>query len=402
MTATPATIAARPAALGGLAAFPEKLPLMRPAVPDLPGLQRRLGEILASGQLTNGRTVRELEERAAERLGVGHVVAVGSCTSGLMLTLRALGATGRVVLPSFTFSASAHAVAWAGGEPVFADVRADTLCVDPDAVAELLDGATAMTATHIYGTPCSVERLQELADSAGIPLVYDAAHGFGSSRRGTPVGSFGAAEVFSLSPTKVMVAGEGGLVATNDGALAEDVRLGRNYGNPGDYDCLFPGLNARMSELHAAVALHSLTALDRNVARRNELVETYWAALAGVPGLRRPLVEAGDVSTYKDLTMVVDAAEFGLSAPALAAALDREGVESRRYFFPAVHAQKAYDHLPARSLPVTDRVAPSVLSVPLWSDMTGDQIRRLADTVARIHLHALEIAVADAATEVRR
>ena len=369
--------------------------MTRLALSQIPDLERRIGAILGSGQLTNGVVVRELEDTVAERLGVAGVVAVASCTTGLMLTLQALGARGKVVMPSFTFSASAHAVTWAGGEPAFVDVAADTLCVDPDAVRREIDGAAAMTATHIYGTPCRVEELQAIAAEAGIPLVYDAAHALGSSRQGTPVGGFGDAEVFSLSPTKVVVAGEGGLVTTNNAELADEIRLGRNYGNPGDYNCRFAGLNGRMSELHAAVALTSLARLDENVARRNELVEQFWAALEGTPGLRRPLVEAGDVSTYKDLTVVVDEAGFGMPAPVLASALLREGVDSRRYYFPSIHAQDAYRRLPQRHLPVTDSVSPAVLSLPLWSHSTEDSVRRLADAVARIHLHASAITAAE-------
>jgi dTDP-4-amino-4,6-dideoxygalactose transaminase len=188
------------------------------------------------------------------------------------------------------------------------------------------------------------------------------------------------------------VAGEGGLVTTDDAELARTVRLGRNYGNPGDYDCLFPGFNARMSELHAAVGLHSLRWLDHQISRRNELVAEFWRQLVGVPGLRRPTVDAGDVSTYKDLTLVVDPLEFGLTAGQLATALGHEGVENRRYYHPAVHAQQAYrDLVSPAPLPVTERLAPAVLSVPLWSHMSPSLAHRLADCIGRIHQHAPEI-----------
>ena len=381
-----------PALAGGDAAFPEGLALTRPTLPDLPCLLDRLSRILESGQLTNGSTVRELEACVAERLGVDHVVAVASCTSGLMLTLQALEVRGPVVMPSFTFSASAHAVMWAGGRPRFADITADSLCVDPDSVRRMVAGASAITATHIYGTPCRTEALADIAAAAKVPLVFDAAHALGSRRKGKPVGGFGTAEVFSLSPTKVTVAGEGGLVATNDESLAHAVRLGRNYGNPGDYDCQFPGLNARMSELHAAVALHSLTWLDHQVSHRNELVDEFWRRLGGVAGLRRPTVGPADLSTYKDLTLVVDQREFGLSAERLALALEREGVETRRYYHPSIHAQHAYRDVKQTSpaLPVTERIAPAVLSVPLWSHMALSQLTRLTDCVVRIHEHFAE------------
>ncbi|HEV2068513.1 MAG TPA: DegT/DnrJ/EryC1/StrS family aminotransferase [Acidimicrobiales bacterium] len=381
-----------PAVLGGLPAFPDGLPLVRPWVPDIPGIGRRIEAVLASGRLTVGPLVRELEDTVAEYLGVEHVVAVASCTSGLMLVLQALGATGPVVLPSFTFSASAHAVVWAGGSPVFADIEPESLTLDPEAAAAAAAGAVAVMATHVFGTPCAVERLQAVADEAGLPLVYDAAHALGSRRRGRPIGGFGAAEVFSLSPTKVVVAGEGGLVATNDAALAEACRLGRDYGNPGDYDCRFPGLNARMSELHAAVALASFAQLDERVAHRNALVETFKAATARLPGLSFPSVDDADVSTYKDLTLLVDGPAFGLTAEELGQALRAEGIDCRRYYVPPVHRQRAYAGLAAADpLPVTERVADQVLTPPLWSHMKGETVRQVAEAVVRLQQRSVDV-----------
>jgi dTDP-4-amino-4,6-dideoxygalactose transaminase len=256
----------------------------------------------------------------------------------------------------------------------------------------MADDVVAMTATHVYGAPCQVEALQALADARGIPLVYDAAHGLGSLRRGRPIGSFGTAEVFSMSPTKVAVAGEGGLVTTGDAALAETLRVGRDYGNPGDYDCLFPGLNARMSELHAAVALESLVGLDDRIAHRNELVAAFTGATAGLPGLTFQHVDDGDVSTYKDLTLIVEPDEFGLTVPQLATALRAEGVDSRRYYSPPIHRQQAYkDHVGSRPLPVTERVAEQVLTLPLWSHMNEATVAALAETVVALHGHAAAI-----------
>ena len=382
-----------PAALGGRQAFPDGLPLVRPYLPDTPGLAARLQAILDSGRLTNGSTVAELEERVAAMLGVAHVVGVANCTAGLMLVLQALGANGRVVLPSFTFSASAHAVVWAGGTPDFAEVDPTTCTLDPVDAKSLADGAVAMTATHVYGTPCDTGALQAVADGAGIPLVYDAAHALGSRRAGVPIGNFGVAEVFSLSPTKVVVAGEGGLVATADAALAEALRMGRDYGNPGDYDCRFPGLNARLSELHAAVALASLQGLDERVSYRGSLAARFASAVAGLPGLVMAAVPDGDTSTYKDLTVIVDASAFGLSAPQLAIALRADGIDSRRYYHPPIHQQAAYaGRWPQRRpLPVTEALSERVLSVPLWSHMTPAQMDGVADAVVRIHVHAEKV-----------
>ncbi|PZS25545.1 MAG: DegT/DnrJ/EryC1/StrS family aminotransferase [Pseudonocardiales bacterium] len=380
---------ALPAVLGGAPAFAEPLPLVRPTISDIPGLARRLEQILGSGMLTNGRVVRELEDAVAQRCDVEHVVAVANCTSGLMLTLLALGAAGRVVVPSFTFAASAHAIVWAGGEPSFAEVDRMTLTLDTGDAASLADEANAITATHVHGAPCDVDGLTAVAESAGIPLVFDAAHALGSMRAGRPVGGFGTAEVFSMSPTKVAVAGEGGLVTTNNAELAHAIRLGRDYGNPGNYDCQFPGLSARMSELHAAVGLASLAGLDERIVHRNDLVTTFKDRAAGVPGMTYQQVRKEDVSTFKDLTLIIDPESFGLCANDLGRALAAEQIDSRRYYYPPVHRQQAYAHLPQhRKLPVTDEIADRVLTPPLYSHMTHAQIRAVADAVVAIHKHA--------------
>jgi dTDP-4-amino-4,6-dideoxygalactose transaminase len=382
----------RPAVLGGDRAFPDGLQLVKPYVPDIPALSARIARVLESGLLTNGALVRELEETLAERLHVRHVVAVSSCTAGLMLAMQGAGVAGRVVMPSFTFSASAHAVAWVGAEPLFADVACDSLTLDPHAVEELVAGAGAISATHIYGTPCRVEELQRIADSAQVPLFYDAAHALGSRRKGKPVGGFGTAEVFSMSPTKVTTAVEGGIVATDDDAIADHVRVGRNYGNSGDYDCAFPGLNARMSELHAAVALAALKGLDERLEHRRHLVDAFWAVVAQLPGLRRPAVDHDDISTYKDLTLVVDPDEFGLNVPELTLALAAEKIDSRRYFYPPIHRQKAYTSTTGHGrLTVTDDLATRVISPPLWTAMTESDTRTLGSLFVSLYENASRV-----------
>jgi dTDP-4-amino-4,6-dideoxygalactose transaminase len=384
-----------PVVLGGRPLVDGRVPLVRPTIEDVPGLTEELGRVVASGMLTNGPQVRRLEETVAERLGAPHVVALSSCTAGLMLVYQALDATGRVVLPSFTFAASGHAVRWAGGTPVWADVAEHSMSLDPDDAASVLDGAVALSATHIYGRPAEVEALQALADERGIPLVFDAAHGLGSFRRGRPIGTFGTAEVFSLSPTKVAVAGEGGLVATSDAGLAARLRIGRDYGNPGTYDTQFVGLNARMSELHATIALFSLVHLDERVARRNELVRSFQKATEGVPGISYQQVDAEDVSTYKDLTLVIDPDAFGLDATTLGRALAAEGIDSRHYYAPPIHRQKAYADVPVeRELPVTERLAERVITVPLHSHLPEAVVLAVADSVVRLHRHAAEVVAA--------
>jgi dTDP-4-amino-4,6-dideoxygalactose transaminase len=374
----------QPAVLGGAAAFPDGLPIARPAVPPLDAVVDRYRPSHEAGVLTNGPLVRELETQVCERLDVRNVVAVSSCTAGLLLTLR-LSGHGPVVLPSFTFSASAHAVAWNGRPTRFVECDPDSFQVDVESVERAIDGAGTILATHVFGAPCDATRLSGLAASAGVGLVFDAAHALGASHQGRAIGGWGVAEIFSLSPTKPVVAGEGGLVATNDDDLAAGLRIGRDYGNPGDYNTRFVGLNARMSELHAALALESLDGLDTHLAHRRELASHYREGFAKVPGVRVQAIPATDTSTYKDLTVAIDD-DFRISRDALVSALRAEGVQTRCYFDPPVHRQQS--HADGTRLPVTDDVSSRVLSLPLHVGMSTTDVERLIEAVAALHAHA--------------
>jgi FlaA1/EpsC-like NDP-sugar epimerase/dTDP-4-amino-4,6-dideoxygalactose transaminase len=384
----------RLALLSGLGPDGPALPFARPARPPLERVVRRLTASYESGQITNGALVRELEEGVADRLRVDDVVAVSSCTSGLLLAVQALvdGRSGPVVVPSFTFSASAHAVAWNGRSPRFVECDPSTFQMDLAHAEAVLDGASAIMATHVFGAPCSPEAVEKLAGAAGVPILFDAAHAIGATSHERPLGGFGDAEVFSLTPTKPMVAGEGGLVATQDADLAVRLRMGRDYGNPGDYDTRFVGLNARMSEFHAAMALESLALLDQTLARRRELAGRYVGGLVGVPGIRTQVVPLEDVSTYKDFTVAVDAAEFGIDRNQLAAVLAAEGIDTRNYFDPPVHRQQAYRGERVPFLPTTDAVSGSVVSLPIYPDLSFDDIDAVTGVIRLAHEHAEELA----------
>jgi dTDP-4-amino-4,6-dideoxygalactose transaminase len=373
------------AILGGTPAFPEGIPFVRPPAPDLARVVEILGPSWDRGALTNGPLVAELEGRAAEFLQVPHVIAVSSCTTGLMLALRALEVRGDVVLPSFTFSASAHAVAWNGATPRFAECDPSSFQLSMADAATLLDGAGALLATHVFGAPCSPKEAEDITRLAGVPLIFDAAHAFGALHAGIPVGRYGDAEIFSLTPTKPLVAGEGGFVATTRDDVAYRVRIGRDYANPGDYDTQFVGLNGRMSEMHAATALASLEQYDANQARRFALVERYCAGLAEIPGIRVQTVSAGDRSSWKDFTIAVDEEVFGLDRDRLRAVLSAEGVDTRTYFDPPVHRQSAYRHAPSRDLAVTDEVSRRVLSLPVYPALPGPAVDGIVRAIGAAH-----------------
>lgn len=383
-----------PAVLGGPAAFPDGLSFARPLVPPLERVTSRLRPSYERGILTNGPLVAELETRAAEYLQVDHVVAVSSCTNGLILSLQALAASGPVVLPSFTFSASAHAVVWNALEPRFVECDANTFQIDVDDASRQLEDVGAVMATHVFGAPCAVEQVERLGESADIPVLFDAAHAFGAVRAGRLLGSNGDAEIFSLSPTKILIAGEGGLVATNREDVAEHVRLGRDYGNPGDYDTRFAGLNARLSELHAALALESLEDIEVHLEHRRALAAAYRSALASVPGIVPQHVDTSDVSTYKDFTIAIDEEEFGMPRDVVVRALEAEGVDTRCYFDPPVHRQRAYSSRRPETLPMTDRVSSRVVSLPIFAELDPVAVDVITERLASFHLAAVEVRTA--------
>ncbi len=380
--------------LGGDPDFTDEIPLCRPNLADDERLTADFESILRSGTVTKGNQLDQLEREIASFLGAEHVVLVSSCTTGLLLTMRCLGLTGEVVLPSFTFMASGHALRWNGLTPVFADIDPGTLTLSARDAAAATSGRTgALLAVHTFGTPCDTGALAALAGERGIPLVVDAAPAFGGRYPdGSMIGTHGTAEVFSLSPTKPFTTGEGGVIVTPDAALARELRLAREYGNSGEYDSVLVGLNGRMPELSAALGRRNLPHLPQWLERRRMLADRYRAGLAGTPGISFQEVPAGALSTFKDLCLVVDPAEFGLDRDLLARSLRLERIATRNYFDPPLHQQTAYRDLPARPLPHTDRLSKAVISVPLYTHMTESTVDLICDVVRGIHDGAERIA----------
>lgn len=385
----------KPAIVGNKPIFSTKLPIVRPTLPNYKAIALQVKDILISGMLTKGRYLYEFERKLADYLGVRHAVCVSSCTLGLMLTLQGLGLKGEVIVPSFTFMATVHPLVWLGITPVFVDIDPQTWNLDPSKVEEAITPqTTGIVAVHNFGNPADVRALEEIARREGLKLVFDAAHGFGSLYQGTPVGRFGDAEVFSMSPTKVLVAGEGGVVATNNDALAEHIRWGREYGNDGQYGSDFAGLNARMPEFNAILGLKSLAKLEENVRRRNRLVELFRKRLGRLPGITFQTIRPGNRSSFKDLSIVIDEQQFGLTRDQLAKALEAENIDTRKYYDPPVHLHRTYSHLRDHfkdRLTITEWVAPRSLSLPLYSHMDESTIGGICSAIERIHSYAPEV-----------
>lgn len=370
--------------------------MARPCLPAPELILPTIEKIIASGHLTKGPELALFEEESANYVGVKHTVGMSSCTSGLMLCLQALRrrlpktSRPRIAVPSFTFLASVTALVWAGFEPVFVEVDPTSMNICLDDLEEVLknDEVSAVLAVHCFGNPVPLQRIEALCEHAGARLMFDAAHGFGSIHEGRKVGRGGWCQVFSLTPTKMVVAGEGGLVCTDDEELAEELRVGREYGNDGSYDTVFSGLNARLSEMHCSLARASLAMLEDVVAHRNQVAGALMKALAEVPGIGFQEITPRSRTTYKDFTIVVDPEAYGLSRDRLVEALSAEGVPTRKYFSPPCHQHKAFREYAGRPLPRTETLAARCLSLPLLDMETVDP---LVSTLAKIQEHHNEL-----------
>jgi dTDP-4-amino-4,6-dideoxygalactose transaminase len=384
-----------PAILGGAPAFPGGLKLMRPYVPPLEEMQPFLSQIRETGVVSNfGPFARRFETALAERLQVRHCLTLANLSSGLMyMPVAARLEGGEVIMPSFTFMATAHSMKLGGLTPVFVDIDPETLTLDPRSVeAAITPRSVAVIGVHTYGTPCDINALEEICSRHRLTLFFDSAHGLGSSYAGKPLGGFGLAEGFSTSATKVLTTmGEGGFICTDDDQFADRVRMARNWGHNGDYNARFASIVSKMPEFAAAAGLLELARLDVYLQNRRTYVARLKELLVAVEGIRFPIVRAGDESGFKDLAILISSEQFGMDRDTLVTALTSEGIETRRYFHPVLHKMDAYmacDGSKRVPLPNTQKASREVICLPLHNEMDDSILVRLADAIARIKNNA--------------
>jgi dTDP-4-amino-4,6-dideoxygalactose transaminase len=313
----------------------------------------------------------------------------------LALAARAAGLTGEVIVPSFTFIGTAHALLWQGITPVFCDIDPETHNIDPLRVVERLTPRTSgILGVHLWGRPCDVAALQRIAEEHGLRLLFDAAHAFGCRGNGAMIGSFGDAEAFSFHATKCVNTCEGGAVVTQDSELAGKVRMMRNFGFA-DYDFVAGlGVNGKLNEISAAIGLSSLDAMGGFLGANRRNYACYCSQLQGVEGVRLVRYEDGGASNCHYIVLEIDEAGAGLSRDELRNILWRENVLARRYFYPGCHRMKPYcDLFPGTGvgLPETERLCSRVLCLPNGTAVGVDEIARLCGIIRFATEHAEEI-----------
>jgi dTDP-4-amino-4,6-dideoxygalactose transaminase len=372
--------------------FEQPLHVGRPNIGDRVLFERLAGEMFERRWLSNdGPLVRELETRIATELGVRHCVAMCNGTVALEIAIRALGMEGEVIVPSYTFVATAHALHWQGITPVFADIDAATHNLDPQAVRRMITPrTTGIIGVHLWGRPAPVEELQAIATEHGLRLLYDAAHAFGCSHRGQRIGNFGRAEVLSFHATKFFNTFEGGAVVTNDDDLAGTMRLMRNFGFQGFDNVVHPGTNGKMVEICAAMGLANLETLPSVLEANRAAYHAYRSALEGTPGVSLIAYDESERNNFQYVVIEVGP-QSATDRDGIVAALQRENVLARKYFWPGCHRMQPYRDLFPHAglvLPRTQEVAARVVVLPTGPSLPEGAIEQIAGLVRRCATNA--------------
>jgi dTDP-4-amino-4,6-dideoxygalactose transaminase len=357
------------AVFGGPRLFDEPLHVGRPNVGDRERFLARINDMFDRRWLTNhGPYVQEFEQRVADYAGVRHCIATPNATVALEIVIRALGLQGEVIVPSLTFIATAHALEWLGITPVFCDVDPASFTLDPRRVEALIGTrTTGILGVHLWGRPCNVDKLADIAARYNLRLLFDAAHAFGCSHRGRSVGGFGDAEVFSFHATKFCNSFEGGAITTNDDDLARDLRLMHNFGFAGHDSVISLGINGKMNEASAAMGLTSLENLETFIAVNKSNYEQYCRSLDGLNGVRVLPYDPCERQNFQYIVLAIDPHVCGITRDELAELCWAENALVRRYFFPGCHRMEPYRSRGFAGdgpLPVTEWATAHLLTLP--------------------------------------
>jgi dTDP-4-amino-4,6-dideoxygalactose transaminase len=364
---------------------PEEKPIYvtRPFLPPLGDFIKQLEQIWDSRWLTNsGPFHQQLENRLSEFLGVSHVSLFTNGTLALTTALQALRITGEVITTPYSFVATTHALHWNGIQPVFADIDPSSLNLNPEKVeAAITPRTTAILAVHVYGNPCEMEKFERIANIYGLNVIYDAAHAFGVSKDGVSILKFGDLSILSFHATKIFTTFEGGAIVAPDAKTKERIDYLKNFGFADETIVVGPGINAKMTEIQAALGLLQLSYVEEVIAARKRLADRYEERLASIAGLRLFRTPASVRRNYSYYPVFVEKG-FPVSRDDLYLKLREKGIFARRYFYPLISEFPIYRSLPSATktnLPVAYKIAREVLCLPIYHGLSDeDQDRVIA------------------------
>jgi len=370
---------------GAQPAFVETLHVGSPNLGSRSALDKYIDGIYDRCWVTNnGPLVQELEAKIASHHEVSHCVAMSNGTIALEIAIRALELNGEVIVPSYTFIATAHALHWQAITPVFADINPATHNLDPAAVRRMITpNTTGIIGVHLWGRSAPIDELEAIAQEYKLKLLFDAAHAFGCSHNGAMVGRFGSCEVLSFHATKFFSTFEGGAVLTNDDDLAEKMRLMRNFGFAGLDNVIHPGTNGKMNEISAAMGLVNFESLDQMTRINREKYELYCERLAGIPGISVLPYDYTNKNNFQYLVLEIGE-DYPMARDELIQALHAENIRARRYFWPGCHNMKPYKDIYPHAgllLPNTMQVADRVVVMPTGTSISAEQIEVITGIV---------------------
>ncbi len=360
-------------------------------MPPLPDYVRLLERIWDSGWLTNrGQLHQEFERRLARYLAVEHISVVCNGTTALQLALRAFDIDGgKVITSPFTFPATAHVISWLGAEPVFCDIDPVTLNLDPSRLQDLIDSETrAILPVHVYGTPCDVEGIREVASEHRLPVIYDAAHAFGVGYRGRALTAYGDASVLSFHATKLFSTAEGGAVVIKSAALKRDLDHLMNFGIADAENVIMPGINGKMNELQAAYGLLRLDSIQKEISDRRQLADVYRSKLEQIPGIDLMSDVPGTRQNHGYFPILVGSRRFGMGRDQLHEALAELNIHTRKYFYPLCSHYPHYRSLPSSApehLPVAEAATRRILCLPIYGSLAMETVRHICTAISRLH-----------------
>lgn len=360
----------------------------RPNLGDRNALIARINGMLDRRWFSNnGPLVQEFENKIADFIGVKHAVAMCNATVALEIASRALKLHGEVIVPSYTFVATAHALQWQEITPVFCDMDPATHNIDPAKIEQLITPkTTGILGVHVWGRGCDTEIIEEIAARRNLKVMYDASHGFACSRGGRMLGTFGECEVFSFHATKFLNCFEGGAVVTNSDDLAKKMRLMRNFGFQGFDDVAYLGVNGKMTEVCAAMGLTSLEAVDEIIAVNLRNYEAYKSGLANLPGISLINYDPAERNNYQYVVLEVDPDLCPRNRDEIVEALHTENIFARKYFWPGCHRMEPYRSLQPNAgllLPETERISARVIVLPTGQMVDVEMVQRICNVIMK-------------------
>jgi dTDP-4-amino-4,6-dideoxygalactose transaminase len=365
--------------------FEKPIYVTRPFLPPWDAFCAGLREIWENRWLTNeGPIVRRFARQLSQYLETENLCLFNNGTLALQIALQGMGISGEVITTPFTFVATTHALFWNKIRPVFVDIEPDYYTLDPEKVeAALTPWTTAILAVHVYGHPCQVQALAEIARRHHLRLIYDAAHAFGVQIAGRSIAHCGDMSMFSFHATKLYHSLEGGLLVFGDPGLKKTLDYLKNFGFENEVEVVMPGTNAKMNEMQALMGSMMLRYLDELIGKRRRLAHLYREWLADVPGLRFAPRLGEDIRyNYGYMPVEIDESEFGIGRDALYEELKQYNIHTRRYFYPLICDYACYRNLAVKNpLHVARQAASRILTLPIYPDLAQEDVWRICDII---------------------